>query len=232
MAEDVKPKRRYDSSRRREQAAATRAEILDAAERLFAEHGYAATTIAAIAAEAGVAVKTVYLAFETKSGLLRALWHLRLRGDEGDVPVGERRWYRDLLEEPDAERQLRINARMSRVVKTRAGVLLKVIRNAASADADSAALWARIQTEFYGVQHRLVEVMHERGALREQLDVTRAADILWTLNHPDLWHLLVGERGWTPEEYERWFLESARAQLLAGAAGDSQRSGSSTTEAS
>ena len=89
MAERVKT-RRYDSARRREQAAATRREILQAAQRLFEGQGYAATTMAAIAAEAGVALKTVYVAFETKSGVLRALWHLLLRGDERDAPVGPR----------------------------------------------------------------------------------------------------------------------------------------------
>ena len=88
MPEGVKATRRYDSTRRREQAAATRREILEAAQRLFERDGYGATTMAAIAAEAGVALKTVYLAFETKSGLLRALWHLRLRGDEDEAPVG------------------------------------------------------------------------------------------------------------------------------------------------
>src|SRR5688572_29482976 len=116
MAEGVKSKRSYNSPRRREQAAATRTEILRAAQRLFEQHGYAATTVAAIAAEAGVALKTVYVAYETKSGLLRALWHLLLRGDQADVPVGERRWYQEVLEEPDPERQLRSNARNSRVV--------------------------------------------------------------------------------------------------------------------
>src|SRR3954453_6773443 len=105
MPDPVKP-RRYDSPRRREQAAATRRDILDAAERLFERDGYPATTMAAIAKEASVALKTVYLAFETKSGLLRALWHLRLRGDQDDRPVGERGWYREVLEEPDAGRQL------------------------------------------------------------------------------------------------------------------------------
>src|SRR5262245_50862304 len=100
MAERVKT-RRYESRRRREQAAATRQEILDAAQRLFERQGYAATTMAAIAAEAGVALKTVYVAFETKSGLLRALWHLLLRGDEEDVPIPERPWYREVLAEPD-----------------------------------------------------------------------------------------------------------------------------------
>ncbi len=113
MAERVKP-RRYDSPRRREQAAATRQEILDAAQRLFERHGYAATTMAAIAAEAGVALKTVYVAFETKSGVLRALWHLLLRGDEEDAPVTERPWYREVLAEPDPERQLRLDARITR----------------------------------------------------------------------------------------------------------------------
>ena len=83
MAERVKPKRPYESPRRREQAAATRLEILEAAQRLFERDGYAATTMAAVAAEARVALKTVYIAFETKSGVLRALWNLRLRGGSG-----------------------------------------------------------------------------------------------------------------------------------------------------
>src|SRR6266545_1560110 len=109
MTERVKGKRRYESPRRRAQAAETREQILDAARRLFEQQGYAGTTMAAIAAEAGVALKTVYLAFETKSGVLRALWHLLLRGDEEPVPVGERPLFRAVLEEPDPERKLRLN---------------------------------------------------------------------------------------------------------------------------
>src|SRR6266487_7168082 len=114
MTEPVKSTRRYESPRRREQAAATRREILDAAQRLFEKQGYGATTMAAIAAEAGVALKTVYVAFETKSGVLRALWHLLLRGDEEAATVGERAWYREVLDEPDPGRQLRLTARNSR----------------------------------------------------------------------------------------------------------------------
>jgi AcrR family transcriptional regulator len=170
--------------------------------------------MAAIASEAGVALKTVYVAFETKSGLLRALWHLRLRGDEDAAPVGERRWYQELLEEPDPERQLRLVARNSRIVKERAGVLLGVIRSAAPTDPDIAELWARIQTDFYDNQRAIVKTLHARKALRRGLGVARAADVLWTLNHPDLWLLLVGERGWTPAEWERWFADTARSQLL------------------
>ena len=121
-----------------------------------------------------------------------------------------------MLEEPDPERQLRLTARNSRTVKLRAGALLKVIRNAAPSDPELGALWSRIQTDFYDNQRGIVEVLHARGALRAGLDVARAADILWTLNHPDLWHLLVGERGWTPEQYERWCGDAACSQLLAG----------------
>src|ERR687888_449684 len=134
MADTVKTTRRYQSPRRREQAAATRREILEAAQRLFERQGYAATTMAAIAAEARVALKTVYVAFETKSGVLRALWNMLLRGDEDDVPVPERAWYREVLEEPDPERQLRLTARNSRIVKLRIGALLTVIHAAAPID--------------------------------------------------------------------------------------------------
>jgi AcrR family transcriptional regulator len=214
MAERVKT-RRYDSRLRREQAAATRREILEAAQGLFETRGYAATTMAAIAEEAGVSLKTVYLAFETKSGLLRSLWHLLLRGDQDDVPVGERAWYREVLEEPDPERQLRLNARNSRAVKSRMGSLLDVLRSAAAVDPEIKALWDRMQTEFHENQRVIVELLHAKHALKPELDVDRATDILWTLNHPGVWQLLTVERGWTPEEYERWFADTASAQLLA-----------------
>jgi AcrR family transcriptional regulator len=217
MAQRVKS-RAYDSSRRRAQAAATRRDILEAAQRLFEQQGYAATTIAAIAAEAGVALKTVYLALETKSGVLRALWNLLLRGDQGEVPVAERSWYREVLAEPDPHRQLRLNARNSRAVKTRIARMLKVIRDAAPVDRDIEALWQRIQTEFHANQRVIVERLAERKALRRGLGVDRATDILWTLNHPDVWQLLVAERGWTPEQYEQWFGDTACAQLLGAGA--------------
>jgi AcrR family transcriptional regulator len=217
MPEPVKPTRRYDSPRRRQQAADTRRDILGGAARRFTAQGFAATTMAAIAGEAGVALKTVYLAFETKSRLLRELWHLLLRGDDDNAPVGERQWYQEVLDEPDASRQLRLNARNSRVVKERAGPLLAVIRDAAPLDPETAALWERIQHEFYANQRAVVETLHERGALAPGLDVARATDILWTLNHPDVWALLVGARGWPPEQYERWFGDTSCAQLLGAA---------------
>ena len=215
MAGPVKPKRRYDSTRRRAQAAATRTDILDAAQRLLEQRGYAATTMDAIAAEAGVALKTVYVAFETKSGLLRALWNHVLRAGEDAVPVARQDWYREVLNEPDPEGQLRLAARNSRVVKLRIAGILEVIRTAAPIYADIRGLWSRIQTDFHANQRVIVESLRDKGALAPGLDVDSAADILWTLNHPSLWQLLVDERGWTPERYEQWCADTACTQLLA-----------------
>src|SRR5918995_866601 len=144
----------------------------------------------------------------------RALWNQLLRGDDADAPVAVREWYREAVEEPDPERQLRLNARNSRAAKTRIAALLDVIRTAATADPDIEKLWARIQTEFHANQRVIVESLDDKKALKPGLDVDRATDVLWTLNHPDVWQLLVRQRGWAPEEYEQWFGDTACSQLL------------------
>jgi AcrR family transcriptional regulator len=214
MPERVKRKRSYDSPRRREQAAATRLEILDAAQRLFERDGYPATTMAAIAAEARVALKTVYVAYQTKSGLLRALWNHRLRGGQEDVPMAQQALYREVLDEPEPERQLQLNARNSREGKLRIAAIAEAIRSAAPLDPDIAALWDRINTEYHANQRAIVESLYAKHALHSELDVERATDILWTINHPNTWQLLVKQRGWTPEQYEQWAAETAITQLL------------------
>jgi AcrR family transcriptional regulator len=214
MADTVKSRRPYDSPRRRAQAEATRRDLLDAAQRLFERQGYPATTMAQIAAEAHVALKTVYLAFETKSGVLRNLWNVLLRGDEDERPVGERDWYLAVLEEPDPERRLRLNAHNSAAGKLRLSAVLEVIRSAAAVDPQIAALWDRIQTEYHANQRAIVERLAERGDLRPGLDVDEATDILWAINHPNTWQLLVVGRGWTAERYETWTGDAACAQLL------------------
>lgn len=214
MADRVKSTRRYDSPRRREQAAATRRDILDAAQRLFERDGYAATTTEAIAKEARVSPKTVYVAFETKSGVLRTLWNVRLRGEREELPVAEQDWYRELLEEPDPERQLHLNARNSTRGKQRVGALAEVIRSAAALDPDIGVLWKRIGTEYRANQRAIVASVSDKKALKRGLDIERAADILWAINHPSVWHMLVVERGWTSDQYEQWSSELACAQLL------------------
>ena len=197
-----------------EQAATTRLEITSAAQRLFESQGYAATTMAAIASEADVALKTVYLAFDTKARLLRAVWDLALKGDDADAPVADRRWYLAVLEEPDPERKLRRLAEASCVVKQRIAKLLRVIRDAAPSDEEIGALWELIQSDFHANQGAIVATLEKARALAPGLDAARATDILWTLNHPDVWLLLVGERSWTPEQFETWLGDTAIDQLL------------------
>lgn len=214
MVDPVKPRRRYESPRRRLQAQQTRGAILDAAQELFTDQGYAATTMPAIAARAGIALKTVYLAFGTKAGVLHALWDVRLGGDDQPIPIVDRPWYRQLLQVDDPHTLLRTAARQSRLTKDRAGEVMRIVRDAAFTDPTIADLWERIETEFRTVLHGFAHRLDELAALAAGMDVTTATDILWTLNHPDLWRLLVRERGWTPEEWETWFGDTAIEQLL------------------
>jgi AcrR family transcriptional regulator len=198
-------RRPYDSPLRRAQTQATRRQILQAAQRLFERNGYAATTVAQIAAEAGVSLKTVYVAFETKSGVLRALWD--------SLPA--ERGYHEALEQPDPADRLQMAAHTSRVLKALSGGVLEAIRTAAPSDPEIAVLWQRIETELRDVLRLLVGTIAADGALSSDLDVDEATDILWALVHPDVWRLLVDARGWKPARYEHWCAQTACAQLLA-----------------
>ena len=218
MAAKVKTSRTYDSSLRTRQAADRRQALGVAARDLFVEHGYPASTMDAVAARAGVSLKTAYNAYTTKAGLLRAVWDMSLKGDLDDAPVAERTWYTSVLSEPDPRRQLAMTAENSRIVKTRIGPMLKVIRDAASVDVDLAALWELIQTDFWANQKVIVESLADKKALRPGLAVDRATDLLWMLNHPDVWLMLVGRRGWSPADWEKWFAESSCDQLLGSSA--------------
>lgn len=104
-----------------------------------------------------------------------------------------------MVEEPDPERRLRLVAR---------------IRGAAPTDPDIGALWRRIQSDFHANQRVIAESLDEKDALRPGLDADTATDILWTLNISNVWHVLVVERGWTPERFEQWIGDLACSQLL------------------
>jgi len=210
----VKSRRGYDSPRRREQAAETRRKILDAAGELFARDGYAAVAMPAIADRAGVALKTVYLAFGTKAGLLHGLWDVRLGGDDQPIPVTDRPWYREMLAGDDPVALIRAAARQSRETKERVGDLLRNIRQAAVTEPALADLWDRIETEFRAVLGGVAERLAALGSLAPGVGVNRATDLLWTLNHPDTWYLLVRQCGWTADAYEQWVGDTLSAQLL------------------
>ena len=210
-----RPSRRsYDSPRRREQAAATRQVVIAAARELFERDGYPATSVAAIAQAAQVTPRTVYLGFETKAGLLRAVWNRALRGERDDAPIAEHGWFQEVLNEPDPERTLRLNARNSRRFKERSTKLLQVVRDTAPLEPEIAKLWHRIQMEYHANQLTVVQSLGP-GALRHGLGERRAADILWTLNHPNTWIQLNVLHGWTPAQYEHWVGDTSCHQLLA-----------------
>jgi AcrR family transcriptional regulator len=214
MGVRVNPRRGYDSPRRREQAAETRRKILDAAEELFCGHGYAAATMPAIAAQAGVALKTVYLAFGTKAGVLHALWDVRLGGDDQPIPVADRPWYRKLLAAEDPHLLVRAVARQSRLTKEHVGDVLRIICQAAITEPALAELWDRIETEFRLVLAGVAGRLDTLGSLAPGVDVTTAIDLLWTLNHPDTWYLLARRCGWTADRYEQWVGDTLSTQLL------------------
>jgi AcrR family transcriptional regulator len=205
-------KRVYDSPRRREQAAATRAAILDAALKLFEQQGYAATSVGAIAEEAGVALKTVYAVFGTKRGLLVALRSRLVRGSDDPVPVAQQEWFRAMLEEPDPHKRLAMFAQAATELKGRAGAIFEIIRHAAPTDPEIGAMWGEFMRDFFDNQRLIVERFQAEGVLK--LDANRATDILWTINHPAVYHLLVSERGWSPDDYQRWLEETLTQQLL------------------
>jgi AcrR family transcriptional regulator len=214
MSRNVKPKRKYDSPRRREQAAATRLAILEAAEQLFVDNGYVATSVGEIAERADVALKTVYAVFGTKAEVLRALWNLRMRGDEEPVPIYERPWFRALADEPDPKRRLELLARNARTVRERTAALTEVLRLAAPADEQIAGIWRRMEHDLYEIgMTAMVETLVKDKALA--VDRKTAKDILWTLIHPEVYLLLVRQRGWTPKAYERWVARVLCEQLLA-----------------
>jgi AcrR family transcriptional regulator len=207
-------KRTYVSPRRAEQARQTRRAILDASRRLFALNGYAGTSLTQIAEEAGVALKTVQAIFGTKRSVLVQTWHLAVAGDDEQIPVAGREWFRAVLAQHDPARQLELLAEGSGQVKAHAGDMMEVLREAARADPEIAELWRRFQDEFLQLQTLVVQSLADKGALRQGISVPEAADVLWSLNHPALYHLLVVERAWPLERYVAWLRDALTSQLL------------------
>jgi AcrR family transcriptional regulator len=217
MAASPTGRRPYSSPRREQQALETRETILDAALDQFTTAGYSPTTMEQIASAAGVSVKTVYLVFGSKNGVLRGVWDRALKGDVQPSGVAERAWYRQVLDEPDPRTKIAQLARESVRVKQRISPVLRLIRSAAETDDDLRSLWELIQSDFHANQRAVVESVAALGALRPGLEVDRATDMLWTLNHPEQWHLLVVARGWSPEEFTQWLERSIVDALLAPA---------------
>ena len=217
MNHDVKTRRRYDSPHRREQAAGTRRKIIAAAQPLFLAHGYAGTTMAAIAREASVVVETVYRSFGSKVALFGAVVEAALAGgvERAELPVEERPAIAAIIAETDPARQVALYAATQPGIHRRAGPLLRAVRDAASLDSEVARVWSELEAQRYAGQARMAGLLASRGALRDGLGVETATDLIWTLTSLAVHDLLVVERAWTPEEYERWLTEALTRDLVA-----------------
>src|SRR5688500_2987543 len=145
MTEFVKPPRAYDSTRRLQQARQTRLAILDVAQRHFLDTGFAKTTMAAIADEAGVSVETVYKSFGNKAGLVKAVVDVSIVGDDEPVPMMQREFVQRNIAEPDPRNKLLDYGAHVGEVGIRSGPIQLVVRNAAAADDTAAELWQRLE---------------------------------------------------------------------------------------
>lgn len=204
MADKVK-RRSYDSSRRQAQARETRTEIVRAACRLFVEQGYGRTTVAEVAAAAGVSVETVYGAFGNKATLLHKAWDLTIGGDDEDIVFHERPEVVAIREEPDLARRLRLHAAFATETFERIAPFQLMVQSAAGADAAAAEMLEEIGRQRLGG----MTVMAAEAAKTGQLAVTEeeCRDVLWSMTDGMSWHRLVNQRGWTSERFAAWLGE-------------------------
>lgn len=206
--------RTYDSSNRARQARESRRRIVEAAARLFVRDGYAETSIAAIAQEAGVAVPTVYAGLRSKAGVLRAVVDLTVRGDDEDAPLASRADWQEMERQADPRKQLALFAHLHREICDREAAVFAQLEAAAGADAEATQMLAEHDDRRYQTQTRLARSLRRKKELKPGMTTREAADLIWTLASERTYLALVRDRGWKPERYERWVAEQLEAALL------------------
>ena len=213
MAEPVK--RRYNNSRRQAQVRATRLTVVEAAKRLFTEHGYPATTIEAIAEAAEVPLPTVYRLFGSKRALLTAVLDTSFGGDDQPIAFADRPAVRAARAEPDPVKMVDAFARIVRELMDRSSAIQHVLATAAQVDAEAAELLAEIRRQRHTGQSRIVAALDARSALDPGLSTSEAADIVYALLSPEVHRILTVERSWPVDRYERWIARSLATLLAA-----------------
>jgi AcrR family transcriptional regulator len=202
-------RRTYRSSIRRGDAPAL---VCEAAYRLFSTKGYLATSIEDIAAEAGVARPTVFTAVGPKPVILRTVVDQALAGDDAPVPIAERSWWREAIEEPDPVQSIQLYARNMCRISGRAGLVLRALEIAASIDVDAAEVWARFQHQRrVGLNEFAVALGQKTRALR--CDEDTITDTMWTLA-PDAYLRLVHDAGWPVERFQAWLADLLQRMFL------------------
>ncbi|HSS61793.1 MAG TPA: helix-turn-helix domain-containing protein [Candidatus Limnocylindrales bacterium] len=211
---DVRARRKYDASFRRRQAGETRMRMLDAAEALFAERGFAATTMDAIAAAAGVAPDTVYSAFRSKTGVLHALLDVRVGGDDQPIALLDRPGPQAVKAQPIPKRQIAAFASGVAGILDRARPIDEIMRSAAAVDPDVRALREHMSRTRYENLVQLVSWLAAHGPFRGGISREEAAAIVWTLASPEVNGMLRRERGWSTERYATWLADALTRTLL------------------
>jgi AcrR family transcriptional regulator len=207
-------KRPYQSPLRQRQAQSTRLSIIGSATRLFIAQGYVPTSIDEIATAAGVGRATVFASVGGKAAILKAAYDIAIVGDDEPIPLPQRPWAIAVRNEPDPGRMIDRYAAMIAEVSGRVAPIYEVMRGAATADPEAKALWDAMRKERRGGAAGFVGFVVARDALRAGVDRTMAADVVWALIDPGLYHLLVVEMGWTPAQFQTWLAETVKAQLL------------------
>jgi len=206
--------RPYESSNRTRQAQDTRRRIVEAAASLFVREGYSATSIKAIAGEAGVAVPTVYASLRSKANILRAVVDLTVRGDADAATLASRAGWQEIERQQDARVQLALFARLHRQICEREAAVFAHLEAAAGADPEATQLLAEHDQRRYETQRRLARNLHRRKQLQSGLGARKAADVIWTLASERTYLALVRDRGWKPGDYEHWLADQLTAGLL------------------
>jgi TetR/AcrR family transcriptional regulator, regulator of autoinduction and epiphytic fitness len=202
-------RRAYRSSIRRGDAPAL---VCQAAYRLFSTKGYLATSIEDIAAEAGVARPTVFTAVGPKPLILRTVVDQALAGDDAPVPIAERSWWRDAIEEPDPVRSIELYARNMCRISGRAGLVLRALEMAASIDTEAADVWARFQHQRRVGLHEFAAALAQKTtALRYDEDTI--TDTMWMLA-PDAYLRLVHDAGWPVRRFQAWLTDTLQRMFL------------------
>jgi len=203
----------YDNSARAATARATRARILETARASFLARGFAGTTIRLVADEAGVSQETIYKSFGGKAGLLKVVYDTTLAGDDDDVPLAQRPEALAVLEADSGEAAVNAYAKLAQTIGARTDPLVRMIMGSRDTDATLMSFVDTIHQQRRVGSAHWVGHWHAAGWLREDLDVERAADILWALNSYEPRWLLI-DRGWTAEEFTAWLAETLRHALL------------------
>jgi len=217
-------KREYRSPRRLAAARETRARICAAARELFLADGYAATSIRAIASAAGVAEKTVYLQFATKSAVLKMVVETAIVGNDEAVPAAAQSWFLEAVAETDLDRKLEQLVALTCDLHQRSGPVFAVARGAAAVDPDVAALWAAGKQGHLADMTRMARSFQETGLLPPGQDVESATTTLYVLLGPETWHLIRKELGQDETAYRTWLSNALRQAFQATPTADGQAS--------